>query len=150
MSCQPWASSFMYLWLSKSGSGPGIPAQHPVSNQNHHDTVKQPKGTSCQAQHRWRFFDRCCISMWVIWLNGLQKSLEAVIIQTQSMHRNMKSCTLQCNMHKKIKICNFQLNISWTKLTHSVLILSLYQWKLSYLRDKTFDKAAYLNIPSPS
>lgn len=32
-SCQPYSSSFVYLWLSAFGSGPTIPAQHPTSNQ---------------------------------------------------------------------------------------------------------------------
>lgn len=33
MTCQPYSSSFVYLWFSKFGSGPRIPAQHPASNQ---------------------------------------------------------------------------------------------------------------------
>lgn len=33
MTCQPYCSSLVYLWLSKFGSTPRIPTQHPASHQ---------------------------------------------------------------------------------------------------------------------
>lgn len=155
MSCQPCASSFMYLWLSKSGSGPGNSCTA---------SCEQPESSwYCQTAKENQLLGVAPVAFhWLVLYQYVGDMADGTPKITWSGHHtNTASQCWSVHIQKyekaawntgtcNTKICDFQLSISWTKLTHSVSIVSSYQWKWSYLRDKTFDEAAYLEVHSPS